>query len=160
MWIKMMSTFYWNDKTGIKFKRFPPSPIQTQCPPIVEWRLSTFGHNKKAPKTLSIGHWVRGLTLHLLCHQSQGCQVGSILQRLSKWVAASMTIVTLDSPPSKAASPWSLAMIVVMDLVTIAIKTSPWTAASGCKGSSWWCLLLHQAMASSRRMAFKRLSTL
>lgn len=94
---------------------------------------------------------------------SQGCQAGSILQRLSRLLAAATRVLTLLSPPSNWARLWSRVMMAVTAFWTR--ETSCWLSMfSGCPAAdsgdevSSWVFLCH-AMISSLSTVFRMPST-
>lgn len=94
---------------------------------------------------------------------SQGCQAGSIRQRLSKLFAAATSVFTLLSPPSNWARLWSRVMIAVTAFWTS--ETSCWLSMfSGCPAAESGeevssCVFLCHAIISSRSTVFRIPST-
>lgn len=94
---------------------------------------------------------------------SQGCQAGSIRQRLSKLFAAATRVLTLLSPPSNWARLWSRVMIAVTAFWTS--ETSCWLSIfSGCPAAESGeevssCVFLCHAIISSRSTVFRMPST-
>lgn len=122
---------------------------------------------------ISVSHFLAQYTAHTptaakkkpkqISSYSQGCQAGSIRQRLSKLFAAATSVFTLLSPPSNWARLCSRVMMAVTAFWTS--ETSCWLSMfSGCPAAesgeevSSWVFLCH-AIISSRSTVFRIPST-